>query len=375
MAMLNAMTANPLLKVRNFGQSIWIDYIHRAALTSGEFERYVRDDGVCGVTSNPAIFEDAIAHSDVYASSIKRLADKGLDAPAIYETLAIEDIRMAADILRETYDRSGARDGYVSLEVSPHLAHDTKATVAEARRLWKLLARPNVMIKIPGTAAGLPAITQAIADGINVNVTLLFSVARYQDVAFAYLAGIEQRLVRSLPVHHVASVASFFLSRIDAAVDKQLDTKKIPEARIFRGEAAVACARLAYQEYVKLLQMPRWHTLVECGANPQRLLWASTSSKDPAYRDTKYVDALIGADTVNTVPLKTLDAYRDHGNPAPRLEQELEQAQTLPGMLRTFGINMEQVAEELEREGIRKFVEPFDRLLDTLRRRTADMSI
>jgi transaldolase len=266
------------------------------------------------------------------------------------------------------------RDGYVSLEVSPHLAYDTAGTVAEAKRLWDRVKRPNLMIKVPATRAGLPAIRQLIAAGVNVNVTLLFGIARYREVAGSYLAGLEDRLANGDALDHVASVASFFLSRIDTLVDGFLDQDNRAQARELRGQTAIACARLAYQEYQGLVRSARWQALAAHGARAQRLLWASTSTKDPAYDDVKYVEALIGPDTINTLPPETLAACRDHGNPALLLEEHLNAAHALPGQLAALGLDLDAVSDELERQGVQKFIEPYERLLATLARRTAGLA-
>lgn len=372
---MNAQPENRLRRLEAYGQSLWLDYIERALLANGELERLIRDDGIGGVTSNPAIFEKAMAQHAEYDAAIALLARRGLAAQAIYETLAIEDISQAADLLREVYEASGRRDGYVCLEVSPLLAHDTAATVAEAQRLWNLVSRPNLMIKVPATQAGLPAIRQLIAAGINVNVTLLFSITRYREVAESYLAGLEDRLANGGTIDHIASVASFFLSRIDSLVDGFLDRDGRVQAQALRGRAAIACARLAYQEYQGLVRSTRWQALAAHGARPQRLLWASTSTKDPAYDDVKYVEALIGPDTVNTLPPETVTAYRNHGNPEPRLEQELDAARALPGQLAALGVGLDAVGDELERQGVQKFIEPYQRLLATLARRASELAV
>lgn len=360
---------NPLLVLRELGQSVWLDYIRRKLLVSGELERLIAEDGVAGMTSNPAIFEQAIGGADDYEETIVRLVRRGADANAIYRELTREDIVLAADLFRPLYEATAGRDGYVSLEVSPHLARDTDATVAEAEQLWAGLARPNVMIKVPGTREGLPAIRRLVASGINVNVTLLFSVERYLEVAQAYLAGLESRAAQGAALAPVASVASFFLSRIDVLVDKRLDARGEPEARALRGRTAIACARLAYRAYRQIYQGRRWVALAAAGARTQRLLWASTGTKDPAYSDVMYVDALVGPETVNTMPPDTLAAYRDHGDPAPRLEHDLEGAEALGERLRALGIDLGEVARQLEDEGIDKFIAPYDKLLAAIEAR------
>ena len=364
---------NRLRRLEALGQSLWLDYIERKLLADGEMKRLVSDDGISGVTSNPAIFEKAIARHTEYDSTIAELARRGLDAQKIYEELVVEDIRMAADLLRGVYETTGGRDGYVSLEVSPSLAYETAATVAEAKRLWARVARPNLMIKVPATREGLPAVRQLIAAGINVNVTLLFGIARYREVAESYIAGLEDRLASGGALDRIASVASFFLSRIDTMVDRSLDQDKRPQAKELRGRTAIACARLAYQEYRGLVGSARWQSLAAQGARTQRLLWASTSTKDPAYDDVLYVEALIGPDTVNTLPPETMDAYRDHGDPMMRLEEHLVAARTLPGQLAALGLDLDQVSSELERQGVQKFIEPYESLLATLARRADEL--
>ena len=360
---------NPLRRLAVLGQSLWLDDIRRAWLLDGTLARLAAEDGVSGVTSNPAIFEKAIAQHHDYDAAIDAATRRGLDAEAIYEELVIEDVGRAAELLRPAHEQSRGRDGYVSLEVSPHIAHDAEATVQAAQRLWKRVARANLMIKVPATRAGLPAVRRLISMGVNVNVTLLFSVARYREVVEAWLGGLEERARSGGPLEGVNSVASFFLSRIDTLVDKRLDALGTAAARQQRGQAAIASARLAYQAYQQLIATPRWQALATQGARPQRLLWASTSTKDPDYSDVKYVEPLIGPDTVNTMPVETLDAYRDHGRPAVRLEEELDAARALPGRLAALGIDLAEAAQRLEEEGVRKFVEPYDRLLAALARR------
>jgi len=367
------MAANPLLRLREIGQSVWLDYIQRNLIENGELERLIREDGLAGVTSNPAIFEKAMSSGPEYTAPVRELARRGLPAAALIETLTLEDIGLAADLFRPLYEATQGGDGFVSIEVSPHLARDTGATIAEAQRLWATLGRPNVMIKVPATRAGLPAIRALIAAGVNVNITLLFSVARYREVAAAWLAGLEDRARAGAPLGHVASVASFFLSRIDTLVDKRLDQLGAGEARALRGLAAVASARLAYQAYKSIEAQTRWQALARHGARAQRLLWASTGTKDPAYSDLMYVEPLIGRETVNTLTPETRAAYRDHGDPAARLEDDIEAARALPPALRTLGIDLDEVARQLEEEGIRKFVEPYDKLLATLEQRRREL--
>ena len=360
---------SPLKELAKLGQSIWLDYIRRSLITSGELKRLV-DEGLGGVTSNPAIFEKAITGSDDYADQLAELQQhKDLDAMTLYERLAVRDIQDAAGVLRPVYDRTHGRDGFVSLEVSPFLANETQATISEARRLWKLVNRPNLMVKIPGTAAGVPAIEQAISEGININVTLLFSQEMYEQVALAYIAGLE----KARDPARVASVASFFVSRIDSAVDSRIDQLQktaTPEQRArlepLLGRVAIANAKLAYERYKMIFSGPRWEVLAKRGAQTQRVLWASTSTKNPKYRDVMYVEELIGADTVNTVPPATLDAFFDHGEIRPSLESKVEDARKVMKDLETAGISMQEVTGNLLVQAVKLFAEPFDKLLNAV---------
>jgi transaldolase len=369
------MRENPLLRLEALGQSIWLDFLSRGMLVSGELVSLIQEDGVSGVTSNPTIFEKAIAQSSDYDAAIRTLSRQGLTVPEIYEELVVEDIRMTADLLRPVYERRDGGDGFVSLEVSPHLAHDSAGTLIEARRLWTRVDRPNLFIKVPGTWEGLAAIRQLAAEGINVNVTLLFGLPRYRAVAEAYLDGLAERASRGLPLERVASVASFFLSRIDVLVDPQLEKiaqgggEKARDAASLVGESAIACAKVAREMYREILAGDRYTVLAARGARPQRLLWASTGTKNPAFSDVKYLDALIGPDTVNTAPLETLVAYRDHGHPAPRLETGLAEAQHVLERLAGLGIDLGAVAQQLEDEGVEKFARPFDSLMESLERK------
>ena len=357
---------NPLKRIGQFGQSIWLDYIQRALLADGGLASLIAEDGVRGVTSNPAIFERAISAHEEYDGAIARLAAEGKDAREICEALTVEDVSRAADLLRPVYDETDARDGYVSIEVSPHLAGDGEATVQEAVRIWRRIGKPNIMIKVPATPAGVRAIRRLAAQGVNVNATLLFSVARYREVAQAYIEGLGEHSQAGGSLGRVASVASFFLSRIDSLVDKRLDALGTSESAALRGRAAIACARLAYQEFKVLLRKPSWKELARRGARPQRLLWASTSTKDPTFSDVKYVEALIGPDTVNTLPLETITAYRDHGQPAARIEEAAYEAEEVIDRLDAAGIDLEAASLTLEHEGVQKFIEPYDRLLATI---------
>ncbi len=359
------MDGNPLLRLRARGQSVWLDDIHRRMLTDGTLVRMIEADGLSGLTSNPAIFANAIMTHAEYQSAVAELLPKVAHGIELYELIVIDDIRRAADLFQPVYRRAESSDGFVSLEVSPHLAHDTAGTVAEGRRLWRRLERDNVMIKVPGTPAGLAAVRSLIADGINVNVTLLFSPERYRQAADAYLSGLEQRAQRGGDIRNIASVASFFLSRIDSLVDRLLDEhagQGRGEARALRGRAATALAAKAYDLYREVIASERWRDLVRRGAHPQRLLWASTSTKDPSYSDVKYVEDVIAAESVNTMPLETLSAYRDHGKGGAGLVAFREDATRVMRELSTLGIDLPKVMQQLEEEGVRKFAEPFDRL-------------
>ena len=366
------MKNNPLKQLAALGQSIWLDYIRRDLMAGGDLRRLIEEDGLRGMTSNPAIFEKAIVDSHDYDADIRAMALEGKGVTTIYETLSQRDVQHAADVFRPLYDSTDGKDGYVSLEVNPHLAHDTEGTLAEARRLWVALNRPNVFIKVPATAEGLPAIRQLISEGINVNVTLLFGLPRYRQVAEAYLSGLEARAARGKAVMQVSSVASFFVSRIDALVDPLLE-KQIAQggkaadlAKNMRGQIAIASAKTAYQIYKEIFGSDRFRQLATKGARVQRLLWASTSTKNPDYIDVKYVEALIGPETVNTVPLETLDAYRNHGEPKARLEQDLEEARRVLERLPEVGIRIDDVTRQLENEGVAKFNAPFDKLMEAL---------
>jgi transaldolase len=369
------MKKNPLLKLESFGQSIWLDFISRGLLDSGELLRLINEDGVTGVTSNPSIFEKAIAESSDYDDTIRSLAHEGKSTAEIYEELVVEDIRRTADLFRPLYDRMDGGDGFVSLEVSPHLARDTAGTIREARHLWVKVDRPNLLIKVPGTLEGLPAILRLISEGINVNVTLLFGLPRYQAVAEAYCLGLEERAAMGLPLDRICSVASFFLSRIDVLVDHLLDEKlkeggrREDNAFLLHGKVAIACARSAYQLYKEIHTGEKFHKLASGGARPQRVLWASTSTKNPAESDVKYVEALIGPETINTIPLETLNAYRDHGNSEFRLEEDQEGTDLVLRHLTETGIDLYSVTEQLENEGIEKFIKPFDNLMQALERK------
>lgn len=368
---------NSLLKLEHFGQSIWMDFIRRGTIVSGELKQLIEEDGLGGVTSNPSIFEKAIAESHDYDEAIRALALEGKSVDQIYAALTVEDIQRTADLFRPVYDRLNGADGFVSLEVSPYLAHDTAGTIADARRLWAAVARPNAMIKVPGTIEGLPAIRQLIGEGINVNITLLFGLPRYRQVAEAYLAGLEILAARGKPLQSVASVASFFLSRIDVQLDPALekliatDKAKADLAEQFHGQVAILSAKAAYEIYNDIFASERFRKLKAQGARTQRLLWASTSTKNPAYNDLKYVEALIGPETVDTVPLETLAAYRDHGEPAPRLANGIANASRTLRRLSEVGIDLDVTTQQLEDEGVKKFTQAFDVLMQTLKEKQA----
>jgi transaldolase len=369
---MNANADNPLLKLHELGQSVWQDDIGRTMLDDGSLAKIIEADGIAGVTSNPAIFAASINKEPIYQRAIAELLPKEASNIALYETLTIEDLQRAADLFRKLYDSTSAGDGYISMEVSPHLAYDTAGTIAEAKRLWARLARPNAMIKIPGTEAGLPAIRDTIAAGINVNVTLLFSPERYRAVANAYFDGLEARLAAGKSIDKLASVASFFLSRIDTLVDKQLDdltAKGKAEAKNLRGKSAIASACRAYEIYEELSASSRWKALASRGASPQRLLWASTSAKDPTFSPVKYVEELIAPETVNTMPRETIAAYRTMGKPELRMQGEIAGAGAVFAGLKSLGINMDIVADQLEKEGVKKFIEPFDKLQASIEER------
>jgi transaldolase len=374
--------SGPLQELTALGQSVWLDYIRRGILDNGELESMIREKALRGVTSNPAIFEQAIARSDDYDAAVRALADRGVDANGAYEALAIEDIQRAADLFRDIYEGAGGHDGFVSLEVSPELAHDTEGTLAEARRLWKVVDRPNVMIKVPGTEAGLPAIERLISEGINVNVTLLFSLAGYERVMQAYLAGLERRAEAGESLERVASVASFFVSRVDTAVDAELE-KKIAEAgseaererlRSLFGRAAVANAKLAYQRFREIFGEERFEKLAAHGARVQRPLWASTSTKNPEYRDVIYVEELIGPDTVNTMPLATVEAFADHGIARRTLDAKLDEARADLQALADVGIDLDWITEQLQVEGVEKFVVPFRHMLQCVEEKLSEVA-
>src|SRR4249919_1656141 len=371
---------NPVKTLENHGQAIWLDFLARGFVAKGDLKALIDSDGVKGVTSNPAIFEKAIGSSDEYDGDIAKALKKGDRAVAdLFEAVAIEDIQNAADVLRPVYDATHGGDGFVSLEVSPYLANDTKGTIVEAKRLWKDVRRKNLMVKVPATAEGLPAIEALTAQGISINITLLFSQAVYREVAEAYIAGLEKYVAKGGDPSHVASVASFFVSRIDTAVDKQLD-EKIAKANdpsekerlaALKGKVAIANAKLAYQDYERLFSGPRWDKLKAKGAKPQRMLWASTGTKNKDYSDVLYVEELIGPNTINTVPPATLDAFRDHGTPRDSLEENIEDARHVLEELEKSGISLDAITTELVKDGVRQFADAADKLYGAVAQKRA----
>jgi transaldolase/glucose-6-phosphate isomerase len=372
-------TRNPLKELLNYGQSMWLDYIRRDLFSSGKLKKLIDDDGLRGMTSNPAIFEKAIADSSLYDDMLKSLASRSdLDTTAKFEQIAIRDIQDAADALRGVYDESNCRDGYVSLEVSPYLARKTQETIDEARRLWKTVKRDNVMIKVPGTAEGLPAIRQLIGEGLNINITLLFAQEVYEKVAEAYVAGLEEVAARGGNLKKIASVASFFISRIDTLIDSQLneklkattDASQQALLKSLLGKVAIANGKLTYQSYQHIFSGPRWQALAAKGAQTQRVLWASTSTKNPNYRDVIYVEELIGPDTVNTMPPATIDAFRDHGRLRNSLTEDVPGAAKVMQDLARAGISMKEVTDKLTDDGVKLFADAFDKLLAAVAKST-----
>jgi transaldolase len=368
-------TTNPLHLLEARGQSIWLDNLTRHILRDGFLKRLIDEDGISGVTSNPSIFEKAMTSGTDYDQAIRELADMGLPAPAIYEAMAVRDIQDACELLRSRYDRTNGTDGFVSLEVSPHGARSAEATIEEARRLWTSVNRPNAFIKIPGTPEGVPAIQACLAEGININITLLFSLEAHKAVMEAHLAALEERARNGQPLSTVASVASFFLSRIDTMVDKKLDGMKSGDATAVRGRAAIASAKIAYQNWLNTYTGPRWESLRSLGARPQKPLWASTSTKDPSYPDVKYVETLIGPDSINTLPEQTIDAFRDHGRVSgDTILENVDEEREALNRLERLGISMKAVTDALVDEGIVKFTEPYDKLIASLEEKRRTLS-
>jgi transaldolase len=361
---------NPLLQLKTFGQSVWYDNIDRSQLISGQFKRLLDEDGVVGVTANPTIFQKSISSGDAYDEQMTQLIQEGKSTNEIYEALVISDICTVADLLRPIYDRTHRQDGFVSLEVSPVLAHDTERTIAEVRRFWKKVDRPNLMIKIPATPEGIPAIQQALTDGININITLIFSLDDYRSVADAYISALEERNAEGKEIGHIASVASFFVSRVDTLVDPVLenrikatsDSAEQQKLKSLEGKAAIANARLVYQEFKRIFSTPRFESLKHSGAHVQRPLWASTSTKNPAYRDVLYAEELIGPDTVDTMPLETIQNFRDHGRVSLTIENDIPQASAEFAALEEVGIHYDQVTQQLQDEGVQKFTDSFHEL-------------
>ncbi|HIK27518.1 MAG: transaldolase [Oscillatoriaceae bacterium SKW80] len=369
------MTNNPLLQIeKEYGQSIWMDNLSRNIIESGELKELLVSRGIVGITSNPAIFEKAIAGNKIYDPDIEKGIKAGKSVMEIYESLVFTDVRNACDILRDIYEKTNGLDGYVSIEVPPNLAYNTEETIREAQRYYEAIGRDNVMIKIPGTPEGLIAVEKVIAAGINVNVTLLFSVKSYVEAAWAYIRGLEARVAEGKDISRIASVASFFISRIDTNIDARLDKliaateepQKQEELRQMKGKFAIANAKIAYQKYKEIIKSERWQALAAKGAKPQRLLWASTSTKNPEYSDVIYVDSLIGPDTVNTMPPATIEACADHCNVENRIETDLDAAYKLTETLPQIGINLDEVMAELLADGIEKFIQPFNSLMKSL---------
>jgi transaldolase len=361
---------NPLLQLKTQGQSVWYDTIDRGQLVSGLFKRLLDEDGIVGVTSNPTIFQKSISHGDAYDEQITQIIKQRKSTSEIYEALVIKDITTVADMLRPIYDRTNRQDGFVSLEVSPDLAHDTERSLSEARRFWKMVDRPNLMIKIPATPEGIPAVQQALTEGININITLIFSLDSYREVADAYISALEDRNAEGKDISHIASVASFFVSRVDTLVDQLLEDKikttsdsaEQQKLKSLEGKAAIANARLVYQEFTRIFHTPRFETLKHSGAHVQRPLWASTSTKNPAYRDVLYAEELIGPDTVDTMPLETIENFRDHGRVSRTVENDIQQAKDVFAALEKVGIHYDQVTKQLQDEGVQKFADSFHAL-------------
>jgi transaldolase len=361
---------NPLLQLKEYGQSVWYDNIDRAQLISGQFKKLLDEDGVVGVTANPTIFQKSISHGDAYDEQITQLIKEGKSTNEIYEALIITDVQTVADILRPIYDRTNRQDGFVSLEVSPDLAHNTEGTISEVRRFWKLVDRPNLLVKIPATPEGLPAIQQALTEGISINITLIFAIDFYRKVTDAYLSALEERNAEGKDISHIASVASFFVSRVDTLVDQLLEDKikatsdsaEQQKLKSLEGKAAIANARLVYQDFKRIFNTPRFETLKHSGAHVQRPLWASTSTKNPAYRDVLYAEELIGPNTVDTMPLETIEKFRDHGRVRLSIEDNITQAKAELAALEEVGIHYDQVTQQLLDEGVQKFADSFHEL-------------
>jgi len=354
---------NNLKNIHDLGQSIWLDFFDRRLMDSGQLQKMIDEDSLSGITSNPSIFDKAVTSSSDYDADIKKLSGENKSNEEIFFGFAAKDISRATDILKPVYDEAQGTDGFVSLEVSPHLANDTEGTIKQARELWKSVNRKNVMIKIPGTKEGLPAIKKCISEGINVNITLLFGIPRYLEVTEAYMSGLEDRLKNNQPIDQVASVASFFLSRIDVMLDPVLKDKKLDN---LVGEVAIASAKVAYENFKQVFFSDRFRKLEEMGAQKQKVLWASTSTKDPSFSDVKYVEALIGPDTINTLPMETIDAFRDHGKVQDHLENNLLKARKVLEELKENDIEIDEVTQKLLEEGVEKFNKAYDSLIKAI---------
>lgn len=370
--MVFASRESPVKHIRNFGQDVWLDNIDHGLIHGGGLEKLMQVDGVSGVTSNPTIFEKAFASGE-YDDRVRQMQSQGIDPHEIYRQITADEIRSAADMFMEIFRSSRGSRGLVSLEVSPHLAYDTAGTIAEAREIWRLVDRPNLLVKIPGTLEGIPAIRQCVSEGINVNVTLLFGLPRYLRVAQAHIEGLKDRARRGEDLHNVFSVASFFISRIDTLVDPMLERTSLggpgsDQAKSLHGMVGTFCAKAAYEMYQEIFASEKFHELAKRGAHPQRLVWASTGTKNPTYSDIKYVEPLIGPDTINTMPLATLAAYRDHGQPESRLEQNPDRPKRLLSHLEDMGIRLDEISARLEKEGVEKFTAPYDASIDRLTR-------
>ncbi|MEP7376862.1 MAG: transaldolase [Chitinophagaceae bacterium] len=362
------MKHNKLKSIQDLGQSIWLDFFDREIMDSGKLQKLINDDGVSGITSNPSIFEKAISTSSDYDEDIAALSQTKRSYEVIFFSLAVKDIKRAADLFKPVFKKTNGEDGFVSLEVSPHLAHDTEGTIKQARELWKAVNRKNVMIKIPSTAEGLPAIRKCISEGTNINITLLFGLPRYEQVTEAYISGLEDRIKANQPIDQIASVASFFLSRIDVLIDPLLEEKGLSK---LKGEVAIASAKKAYETYKEVFNSERFKNLEAKGAKRQRVLWASTSSKDPSFSDVKYVEALIGPETINTIPIETLEAFNDHGQAESHLEDDLEKATNLLMQLKEKEIDINAITQQLEDEGIEKFNKAYAKLLEAIKKERA----
>ena len=366
------MERTKIHELNALGQSVWLDFIQRSLIRSGDLLDYV-EQGLSGITSNPAIFEKAIAESSDYDEQMEKLAEASKSPEEIYEALTVEDAHLALDVLYPVFDRSNGTDGFFSLEVEPHLAHNKRGSVTAAERLFRSVDRPNIMIKIPATEEGYGAIEQAITEGININITLMFSLGQYKRVAEAYISGLETRLARGYSIQHIASVASFFVSRVDTKVDKLLAEIPTPEARALIGKIGIANAKMAYQQFLETFHTERWLRLQEKGASIQRVLYGSTGTKNPEYSDVMYVENLIGADTINTIPRETLSAFMDHGKVAPTLEKNLDEARTQLGQLAELGIDLEEVGQQLLVDGLEKFIGPYDSLIKNIAEKSAEL--